>query len=296
VSVDLEWLRLAPHPHAATAGAAVCDDRGRGGVAPCDVPLRDATLHAQPRAEVSRFTVLAVSSPVRARLAELVARFDLPREAADRYAVLLDLVAAEPASITSVRDPLEGVDVHIADSLVALELDVVRSARRIADLGSGAGFPGLALAVALPDARIALLESVTRKCGFLERAARALELDNATVVPGRAESWRDGLEAHDLVTARALAPLGVVLEYAAPLLANGGTLVAWKGRLEDAEARNAAAAATMLGMTTPQAHPVEPFTGAEARALYLSSKVRPTPPGFPRREGIARKRPLRAST
>jgi 16S rRNA (guanine527-N7)-methyltransferase len=237
-----------------------------------------------------------VSSPVRARLTELVARFDLPREAADRFAVLLDLVAAEPASITSVRDPLKGVDVHIADSLVALELDVVRSARRIADLGAGAGFPGLALAVALPEARIALVESVARKCAFLERAARALELDNVTVVPRRAESWREGLEAHDLVTARALAPLGVVLEYAAPLLAHGGTLVAWKGRLEDAEARNAAAAAKTLGMTTPQAHPAEPFTGAEARALYLSSKVRPTPPQFPRREGMARKRPLRASS
>jgi 16S rRNA (guanine527-N7)-methyltransferase len=247
--------------------------------------------------DVSRFTVGPVSaSVVRARLAELSARFDLPAGAAERFETLLDLVAAEPASITSVRDPREGVDVHVADSLVALELDVVREATRIADLGSGAGFPGLALAIALPAARVALVESVARKAAFLERAARALELDNVTIAPARAESWADGLDGHDLVTARALAPLGVVLEYAAPLLEVGGTAVAWKGRLEGAEGPDAVAAAGALGMTSPERKPVESFAAASDRCLYLSSKVRATPAGFPRREGMARKRPLQASS
>jgi len=237
-----------------------------------------------------------VPSPVDARLAELATRYALPTGAADRLATLLDLVANEPASITSVRDPREGVDVHVADSLVALELDVVRGADRIADLGSGAGFPGLVLAVALPDAQVALVESVTRKCAFLERAVRALELSNVAVVPTRAESWRDGLDMHGLVTARALSPLGVVLEYAAPLLAPGGALVAWKGRLDTDEVADATAAAEVLGMSMPERHPVEPFATAGERFLYLSSKVRATPPMFPRREGMARKRPLRGSS
>jgi 16S rRNA (guanine527-N7)-methyltransferase len=236
------------------------------------------------------------ASVVRARLAELSARLDLPAGAAERFETLLDLVAAEPASITSVRDPREGVDVHVADSLVALELEVVREATRIADLGSGAGFPGLALAIALPAARVALVESVARKAAFLERAARALELGNVTIVAARAESWAGGLAGHDLVTARALAPLGVVLEYAAPLLEVGGTAVAWKGRLEGAEGHDAVGAADVLGMTSPERKPVEPFAGASDRCLYLSSKVRPTPAGFPRREGMARKRPLQASS
>jgi 16S rRNA (guanine527-N7)-methyltransferase len=236
-----------------------------------------------------------VSRPVRRRLDELCARFDLPPQASERFVALLDLVATERASITSVRDPGRGVDVHVADSLVTLELDVVRAARRIADLGSGAGFPGLALAIALPDARVALVESVARKGAFLERAARALELPNVTVVIARAESWPDGLEANDLVTARALAPLGVVLEYAAPLLTAGGTVLAWKGRVDAVEQADARAAAAVLGLSTPRPHAITPYDGVGERALYLSSKVRPTPSKFPRREGMARKRPLRAS-
>jgi 16S rRNA (guanine527-N7)-methyltransferase len=246
--------------------------------------------------EVSRFTVSAVPAPqITARLSDLTARYRLPPDAAPRYATLLDLVAAESASITSIRDPAEGVDVHIADSLVALELDVVRGARRIADVGSGSGFPGLALAVARPHARVALVESVGRKCAFLERAAAELGLDNVTVIASRAESWSDGFGVHDLVTARALAPLGVILEYAAPLLAIDGTVVAWKGRVESGEEADAAAAAETLGMTSPVGRRVRPFQGASERNLYLSSKVRTTPPGFPRRAGMARKRPLRAS-
>jgi 16S rRNA (guanine527-N7)-methyltransferase len=237
-----------------------------------------------------------VSRPVRTRLDELCARFDLPPQASERFAALLDLVAAEPASITSVREPRRGVDVHVADSLVALELDVVRAARRIADLGSGAGFPGLALATALPGARFALVESVARKSAFLERAIRALDLPNVTVVTARAESWPAGLEAHDLVTARALAPLGVVLEYAAPLLAAGGTAVTWKGRVEATERADADAAAAALGLSTPRSRAVTPYDDAGERALYLSSKVRATPSTFPRREGTARKRPLRGSS
>jgi 16S rRNA (guanine527-N7)-methyltransferase len=186
--------------------------------------------------------------------------------------------------------------VHVADSLVALELGAVREARRIADLGSGAGFPGLALAIALPDTHVALVESVARKGAFLERAARELDLPNVTVVTARTESWPAGLDAHDLVTARALAPLGVVLEYAAPLLTAGGTAVAWKGGVDPAEHADADAAAAALGLSAPRPHAVTPYDDAGERALYLSSKVRPTPPGFPRRAGMARKRPFRASS
>ena len=212
-----------------------------------------------------------------------------------RLAALLDLVAIEPAAITAVRDPAEGVDVHVADSLVALDVAAVRAARRIADLGSGGGFPGLALAIALPGARVALVESVGRKCAFLARAAADLGLGNVEVVNARAEAWQQGLGAHDVVLARALAPLAVLVEYAAPLLAPGGLLVAWKGRPESAEEADGAAAAAALGMTAPEAVPVDPFATAHDRFLYLSLKVSPTPGRFPRRPGMARKRPIRAS-
>jgi 16S rRNA (guanine527-N7)-methyltransferase len=233
---------------------------------------------------------------VATRLAALGERYRLPDGAEARLVRLLELVAAEPSAITTVRDPAEGVDVHVADSLVALDLPAVRTALRIADLGSGGGFPGLALAIALPEAHVALVESVGRKCAFLAGAATALELANVAVVNARAEAWEAGLGAHDLVVARALASLPVLVEYAAPLLEPGGALVAWKGRLETAEEADGRAAAEALGMSAPEATAVEPFEGALNRHLYLSSKVSATPSRFPRRPGMARKRPIRAST
>jgi 16S rRNA (guanine527-N7)-methyltransferase len=238
---------------------------------------------------------LTVPSEVAARLGELASRYGLPLAAVPRLGMLLELVAAEPSAITSVRSPAEGVDVHVADSLVALDLAAVRSARRIADVGPGGGFPGLVLAVALPAARVALVESAARKCAFLSLAAKALGLLNVEVVHSRAEAWPAGLEAHDLVTARALASLPVVVEYAAPLLEAGGHLVAWKGRVDAAEAADGAAAAETVGMSEPVAMAVVPFSGARDRYLYLNSKVGRTPSGYPRRPGMARKRPIQAS-
>ena len=230
------------------------------------------------------------------RLEELARRFQLPAGSAARLARLLDLVAAEPSSITTVRDPLRGADVHVADSLVALDLPLVRGATRLADLGAGAGFPGLVLAVALPATDVVLVESVQRKAAFIRRAAEELGLGNARVEPVRAESWPAGLGACDVVTARALAPLAVLLEYAAPLLRLEGALVAWKAAPEAGELSDASAAARVVGMGEPVAHRVEPFEGAGSRSLYVSSKVMDTPAGYPRREGMARKRPLRGST
>jgi 16S rRNA (guanine527-N7)-methyltransferase len=229
-------------------------------------------------------------------LGELAARYGLPVGAENQLAALLALVATEPAAITTVRDPAEGVDAHVADSLVALDLPAVRAARRVADLGSGGGFPGLALAIALPAAHVALVESVGRKCAFLAGAVSDLGLANVEVVNERAEAWSEGIGAQDLVVARALAPLPVLVEYAAPLLELGGALVAWKGRPESAEEADGAAAAEALGMNAPLAIAVEPFAGARERHLYLTSKVSPTPDRYPRRPGMARKRPIQASS
>ena len=232
---------------------------------------------------------------VRTRLGELADRYGLPSAAVGRLRRLLELVASEPSAITSVRDPAQGVDTHVADSLVALELPVVRKARRVADLGSGGGFPGLVLAIALPEARISLVESVSRKCVFLRSAVAELGLANAAVIQARAEAWPEGIEAHDLVIARALASLPVLVEYAAPLLEVGGHLVAWKGEPDPSEEADGRAAAEALGMSAPEPVEVEPFAGALSRRLYLSSKVMSTPSSYPRRPGIARKRPIRAS-
>jgi 16S rRNA (guanine527-N7)-methyltransferase len=219
-----------------------------------------------------------------------------PPHAVDALSTILQLQAHDATASTTIRDPGEAVQRHVADSLSALELPFVREAKRIADLGSGAGWPGLALAAALPGARVSLVESAIRHCRYLERAVEVSGLENVTVVNARAETWPEGIGAHDLVVVRALAPLPVLVEYAAPLLELGGALVAWKGRVEPVEEADGLAAASEVGMSAPQAVPVQPFEQARERYLYLISKVRPTPARYPRRPGMARKRPIQASS
>lgn len=230
----------------------------------------------------------------RARLEALAARYHLSPDAITKLSRLVEHLARDPHAPTSIRTPEMIVDRHLADSLVALELEPVRRARLALDLGSGAGIPGLPLAAALPETMFVLLESAARKCAFLEQAAALAGISNARVVHARAETYHDGLARHDLVTVRAVAALNVVAEYAAPLLRTGGTLVAWGGRRSDEADRAAAGAAEQLGLGTPRVLRVDPFPGAEHRHLYVMSKVKETPSQFPRRPGVASKRPLGA--
>ena len=230
----------------------------------------------------------------RARLDELTRRHELGPRQGEQLARLLEVLAADPHAPTTVRAPEQAVDVHVADSLAALEVKAVRAARAVADLGAGAGFPGAALAVALPSAEVSLVESQRRKCEFLRRLCAAAGLENAAVVCTRAEQWRAGLGRSDVVVARALAPQPVVLEYAAPLLRVGGTLVDWRAARRPEEESAARAAARELGLEGTQTFATTPFPGARNRHLHLYVKVTPTPERFPRRPGAARKRPLAA--
>jgi 16S rRNA (guanine527-N7)-methyltransferase len=185
-------------------------------------------------------------------------------------------------------------EVHIADSLSGLEVEQVRSAGRIADLGSGAGLPGLVLAASLPSARVDLIESTGRKCAFIATAIERMGLANAAVVCERAESWAagGGRESYDVVTARAVGRLATIAELASPLLAEGGVLVAWKGaRAADQEAE-AAAAASRLAMEPAEIRSVRPYSGSRDRHIHLLRKNGPTPNGLPRRPGMAAKRPF----
>jgi 16S rRNA (guanine527-N7)-methyltransferase len=229
---------------------------------------------------------------ISARIEQLVSRYRLPATAAARLEALLSFVAADARAPTTVTDPEGIVDDHLADSLVALELEPVRRATAISDLGAGAGFPGLPLAIAMPAARVWLVESNRRKCEFIARAVDACGLDNAHVVHVRAEAWPEGIGSSDLVTARALASPDVVAEYAAPLLRRDGWLVIWRGQ-RDREAEAAAdRAAAQLGLHVQEPIRVTPYAGTEHRYLHVMSKVRDTPTRFPRRPGMAQKRPL----
>jgi 16S rRNA (guanine527-N7)-methyltransferase len=225
-------------------------------------------------------------------LSVLAERYGLDGEAVRRLRLFGSLLVHDELAPTTVRAPVRVRDDHLADALVGLELPEIRTAATIADLGAGAGVPGIPLAISLPSARVTLVEGNNRKCEFIARAIGLLGLENASVVHGRAETWKHGIGNCEVVTARALGPLDVLAEYAAPLLTVGGVLVAWRGKREpDAEA-DAARAAEILGLDVREPLRVSPYKGAENRYLHVMTKVNQTPPRFPRRDGVARKRPL----
>jgi len=226
------------------------------------------------------------------RLRELAGLHGLEEPQRDRLERLLTLLTDDPLAPTAVTDPGRALETHVADSLTALGAQPLDEARVVGDIGSGAGIPGLVIAIARPQAQVHMIESQRRKCDFIARAALALRLDNARVVCARVEEWEYGRERCDVVLARAVAAQSVVLEYAAPLLRLGGTLVDFRGHRNPADETAALLAAAELGLTRAGVRAVAPFPGAEAHHLHLFVKETATDGRFPRRAGVARKRPL----
>jgi 16S rRNA (guanine527-N7)-methyltransferase len=217
----------------------------------------------------------------------------LDPQAREQLEIVLGLLAAERASVSSVTDPGRAWRVHVRDSLTGLEVPALRDAARIADIGSGAGFPGLVLAVAIPRAEVDLIESVGRKCEFIERAIEAASVSNARVLNARSEEiaaggGRDGYEA---VTARAVGRLSTLAELASPLLREDGVLVAWKGKRDPDEESQLERASEQLGMQAERILEVGDRAGSRHRHLHVMRKTGPTPTGLPRRPGMAKKRP-----
>jgi 16S rRNA (guanine527-N7)-methyltransferase len=186
----------------------------------------------------------------------------------------LEALVATPG-LTSVRDLVEARRVHLDDSLAALE--TVRGLEGpIVDVGSGGGAPGIPLAAALPEREVTLLESNRLKCAFLERWVG--DFPNLDVVCGRAEE--QPADGFGVALAKALAPPPVAAEWCLPLVASGGAVVLFVG--PSAEPERVVAVAERMAAELAESPP----------GLLVLRKVGPTPPGFPRRPGIARKRPL----
>jgi 16S rRNA (guanine527-N7)-methyltransferase len=205
---------------------------------------------------------------------------------------VLALLAEERASVSSVTDA-RAWKVHVTDSLTGLEVPELREARRIADVGAGAGFPGLVLAVALPAAQVDLVESVSRKTAFITHAASEAGIPNATALTIRAEDLARGgaRESYDIVTARAVARLSTLAELASPLLKENGVLIAWKGRRDAEEEAQMSRAAEFLAMRPESILDVGGRAGSEHRHLHVLRKSAATPPDLPRKSGMAKKRP-----
>lgn len=205
---------------------------------------------------------------------------------------VLALLAEERASVSSVVDE-RAWKVHVEDSLTGLDVPELRSARLIADVGAGAGFPGLVLAVALPDAQIDLIESVGRKTAFIARAAEVAGIPNASAVNARAEDVARGeaRETYDVVTSRAVGRLSTLAELASPLLNEGGVLIAWKGKRDEEEEQQLERASEALAMRPEAILDVGHRAGSEHRHLHVIRKSAATPANLPRKSGLAKKRP-----
>lgn len=215
----------------------------------------------------------------------------VPREALTKLRSLRALVleANERLNLTRIVDESAFLEKHVLDSLLGLE--GAPDEGSWVDVGAGGGFPGLAIAIARPKIQVLLVEAIQKKAAFLADAARTLDLANVTVAAERAEeAAKTRRDSFDRASARAVGTVALCLEYTLPFVKPGGEAVLYRGPSEDGEGTGAAAA-KLLGGGEPRVLE-RALPSGERRRLVLVPKIGPTPPGFPRRTGVAAKRPL----
>lgn len=215
-------------------------------------------------------------------------------EAFDLYRALL-LEENAKVNLTTITEPVEMAAKHFCDSLGYFLLEPVGRGLRIADVGTGAGFPGLVLKLYDPSLRVTLIEAVGKKTSFLEKVVGRLGLKDVEVVKARAEEvgrQAGRRESFDLVVARAVAEVRVLAEYCLPLARVEGGFLAYKGGEGMEEVVGAAHALRVLGGTVERSKRFSLPFGMGERTLILFRKIRPTPENYPRRPGIPEKRPL----
>jgi len=207
------------------------------------------------------------------------------------------LASYDRANVIGTRDLERIVLDHVLDSLSCFLHAPLWEARRLADVGSGGGLPGIPISIVRPDLRTTLIESTGKKADFLRYAAERLGLETLDVINARVEDvGRMGEQrgAYAVVTSRAVASLSVLAEYCVPLLEVGGNAVAMKARVERDEYEEGRRAADALGARVDRIDRVAmlPEVGEKQRNLVILEKIRETPARYPRRAGVVARRPL----
>ena len=226
-------------------------------------------------------------------LADDVQRDPTVRVAIDGHARLL-LAWTPHINLTAIREPSAVATAHVLDSMSALTWLRGRGAERVLDLGSGGGYPGLPLAAALPGARFTLVEPIAKKAGFLHAVVEATGLtDRVTVLTARAEELAADAARRatwGVVTARAVASLAELVELSFPLLARGGSLVAWKRGDLSVELEAARRAVDALGGGTLEVHDIT-VPGLADHRLAIATRTGVVPAAYPRDPAARRRRP-----
>ena len=198
-------------------------------------------------------------------------------------------------NLTALTAPEDVAVKHIIDSLTAYDAALFDGARTLIDVGTGAGLPGIPLAVYAPHLTVTLLDSLNKRVRFLTEVTAAMGLQNVRCIHARAEEAARTAEhraAYDIVVSRAVARLPVLLEYTLPFVRVGGTLLALKGRAYAEEQKEARRAAEVLGGGRITARPVHLPGLDDVRAILTVTKERQTPAIYPRGGGAPPRRPL----
>jgi 16S rRNA (guanine527-N7)-methyltransferase len=198
-------------------------------------------------------------------------------------------------NLTAIEDRDQIRVKHFLDSLTCLGVLRGRAVERVIDVGTGAGFPGIPLKIALPSIQLTLVESVSKKAEFCQHIVTMLNLDMVCILPARVEEVGQDpthREKYDFALARAVAEMPVLAEYLLPMVRLGGSMVAMKGASAPQEAQAAQRAFTLLGGRLQKIVPIILPGVAEERFLVIVDKVAATPPAYPRRTGVPAKKPL----
>ncbi|RYX83505.1 16S rRNA (guanine(527)-N(7))-methyltransferase RsmG [bacterium] len=198
-------------------------------------------------------------------------------------------------NLTGIKDPNDAWTKHVLDSLEGLDTELFDESQSVVDVGTGAGFPGLVLALARPQLSVSFLEATRKKCTFIEATAAKFEIKRARIINERAEDagQSDRYRASfDVATARAVGSFAEVAELCLPLVRVGGSVALWRGENAEAEAQNAEEALDDLGGFLRDVRPYE-LPGLPTRYHMVTiEKVNDTPRDFPRRSGIPKQKPL----
>ena len=202
----------------------------------------------------------------------------------------------ESVNLTAITDRREFIQKHYADSLLCAELDEFRSAGTVIDVGTGGGFPGVPLAIAFPEKRFTLIDSLNKRIKIVNELCEKLGIANVTAIHGRAEELarkKELRETFDLCVSRAVANMSTLAEYCLPFVKTGGSFIAYKGPDCDDEVRQAQRAIELLGgRLTGDVRPGGEDMPFDHR-LIIIQKEKNTPSKFPRKAGRPSKEPLR---
>lgn len=225
--------------------------------------------------------------------------FDIPIDdkSAEKLLIFYNelVIANESVNLTAITDFKEVVIKHFLDSASFVRSKEDLSDKSIIDVGTGAGFPGLVLAILCPGLKVTLLETLNKRCRFLEDISLKLDLDNVKIINGRAEDFGKNTgfrEKFDYSTSRAVASLDILSEYLLPFVKVGGFMVAYKGKNSSEEVEVAENAVLSLGGKFKGTFDYSLPEDSGERALLLFEKISNTPEKFPRKAGIPSKRPL----